>query len=148
MLYDIHNVSDLAGHARVVIVRHVPVPVGSHITLPGPLPRELSMSHVLTGVIALAHGEALPSWVVVGRTPTPPVAETVVVPEVKAVAVPEVEVVVPEEPGVDYAEFRVSEMALLYKEVTGRQYRGRRRRTDLIKALSALDQQELLEAIG
>lgn len=146
MLYDIHNVSDLLGHARAVVVQHIPVPVGKFITLPA-LPKELSQPHTLTGLLALAHGEALPAWVVKGRTPAPsPVkrAVAVVVPEVE----PEVEVVVPEEPGVDYSEFRVPEMALLYKEVTGGAYRGRRRRKDLIKVLKALDQSALLEAIG
>jgi len=133
MLYDVHNVSDLIGHPRTIAVRHIQIPPGSSIVLPAPMPRELQKAPRLCGLLAVPAGDELPSWVVEGRRPK--------AAPVKAVAVVE-------EVRVDYSELKVAEMALIYKEVVGTPYTGRRRRVDVTAALEQLDQAAVVEAIG
>ena len=142
MLYDVHNVSDLSDHPRTISVRHVKIRPGGVIALPAPLPRELSKDSSLSGLLALSQGADLPAWVIAGRAPKPP-ARVEVLPPVE-----EVEVAVIAEPHVDYSELRVAEMSLIFEEVTGHNYKGKKRRDTLIRVLSGLDQAAVLEAIG
>ena len=134
MRYDIHNVSDASGYSRTISVRHIRIPPGRSITIPGPLPKGLDKPAKVSGLLVQPVGSPLPEWVIAARKPS-------VAPAVEEVAIP---VAVP----VDLAELKVAEMALIYEEVTGGEYSGRRRRADLTEALESLDQRLVAEAIG
>ena len=145
MKFVIHNVSDVVGHVRTISVRHIKIPPGANITLLGPLLSiEVSGPPEVSGLVALREGSPLPPEILRLRNP-PRLApvEEVVVEEVVVE-----EVAVEEAVHVDWSELTSREMALIFEEVSGQKYKGRRRKQDLLRALEGLDPRQVAEAIG
>jgi hypothetical protein len=150
MKFVIHNVSDVVGHVRTISVRHIKIPPGANITLLGPLLSiEVSGPPEVSGLVALREGSPLPPEILRLRNP-PRLApvEEVVVEEVVVEEVVVEEVAVEEAVHVDWSELTSREMALIFEEVSGQKYKGRRRKQDLLRALEGLDPRQVAEAIG
>lgn len=136
MKFVIHNVSDVVGHVRTISIRHIKIPPGGNITLLGPLlPIEVSGPPEKSGLVVLREGNPLPPEILRLRNPPR------LVPAVEEVAVEEAV-------HVDWTELTTREMTLIFEEVSGQQYKGKRRKQDLLSALEGLDPRQVAEAIG